>query len=42
MVVTHPDPCKALSDGQQSLTLEAYRRLAAELMELAQWQTKHR
>ncbi len=42
MVETHPDPSKALSDGQQSLTLDAYRRLASELAELARWQANHR
>lgn len=38
MIETHPDPDRALSDGQQSLDLPAYRRLAAELLELARWQ----
>lgn len=42
MVETHPEPDKALSDGQQSLTLEVYRKLAQELAELAEWQARHR
>jgi 3-deoxy-7-phosphoheptulonate synthase len=42
MVETHPEPSKALSDGQQALTLEAYGRLALELTELAKWQENHR
>ena len=42
MVETHPEPSKALSDGQQALTLEAYGRLAAELADLAKWTTLHR
>ena len=41
MIEVHPDPSKALSDGQQSLTLEAYANLAAELTELAQWRAAH-
>lgn len=41
MVEVHPEPEKALSDGQQSLTFEEYRKLAAELNELAAWQTQH-
>jgi 3-deoxy-7-phosphoheptulonate synthase len=40
MVETHPDPSKALSDGQQSLTFEEYRALAAELLELSAWTQK--
>lgn len=31
MVEVHPEPSKALSDGQQSLTFEEYRRLAVDL-----------
>ncbi len=38
MIETHPDPAHALSDGQQSLTLEEYGRLAKELNALAAWQ----
>jgi 3-deoxy-7-phosphoheptulonate synthase len=34
MVETHPQPERALSDGQQSLTFDAYRRLVAELTAL--------
>jgi 3-deoxy-7-phosphoheptulonate synthase len=41
MVEVHPDPSKALSDGQQSLTFDAYRQLAAELAELSAWQSQH-
>ncbi len=41
MIEVHPDPSKALSDGQQSLTLEAYANLAAELTELAAWRAAH-
>jgi 3-deoxy-7-phosphoheptulonate synthase len=41
MVEVHPDPPKALSDGQQSLTFDAYRRLAAEIAELTAWQARH-
>lgn len=42
MVETHPEPNKALSDGQQSLTLDAYEKLISELVELAAWQARHR
>jgi 3-deoxy-7-phosphoheptulonate synthase len=42
MVEVHPDPDSALSDGQQSLNFAEYRKLAAELGELAGWQGKHR
>jgi len=41
MVEVHPEPSKALSDGQQSLTFKAYANLAAELRELATWRTAH-
>lgn len=41
MVEVHPEPGKALSDGQQSLTLDEYRKLATELTELAAWQSDH-
>ena len=40
MIETHPDPRTALSDGQQSLRLEEYESLAAELMGLHAW--RHR
>jgi 3-deoxy-7-phosphoheptulonate synthase len=40
MVEVHPEPGRALSDGQQSLTFDAYQRLAAQLADLAAWQTK--
>lgn len=42
MVETHPQPDKALSDGQQALTFEAYRQLAVDLAELAAWRARHR
>ncbi len=42
MVEVHPQPDKALSDGQQSLTFDEYHRLAAELDELSAWQATHR
>jgi 3-deoxy-7-phosphoheptulonate synthase len=38
MIETHPDPGHALSDGQQSLTLEQYKVLAKQLQEMADWQ----
>ncbi len=38
MVEVHPEPRKALSDGQQSLTCEAYLKLADEMAQLSQWQ----
>ena len=34
MIETHPDPRRALSDGQQSLRLEQYEALAREMVEL--------
>ncbi|HEX2972414.1 MAG TPA: 3-deoxy-7-phosphoheptulonate synthase [Tepidisphaeraceae bacterium] len=37
MIEVHPDPHKALSDGQQSLTFEAYAKLASDLTNLATW-----
>jgi 3-deoxy-7-phosphoheptulonate synthase len=42
MVEVHPEPPNALSDGQQSLTFDAYRKLAAELADLAAWRARHR
>ena len=42
MVEVHPEPAKALSDGQQSLTFDTYAKLATELNELAAWRTAHR
>src|SRR4051812_12069198 len=39
MVETHPDPAHALSDGQQSLTLEDYAKLSRELSGLHEWLT---
>lgn len=41
MVETHPNPCKALSDGQQALTLDEYAVLANEMTELAGWVRAH-
>jgi 3-deoxy-7-phosphoheptulonate synthase len=41
MVEVHPEPAKALSDGQQSLTFKDYNKLAAELADLAAWRTGH-
>lgn len=37
MIEVHPDPEKALSDGQQSLTLDEYARLADQVNALARW-----
>lgn len=42
MIETHPNPAMALSDGQQSLTLEQYAELAKELREMAAWQAGRR
>ena len=42
MIEVHPEPDRALSDGQQSLTFEAFNRLASELDELAAWHAAHR
>ena len=38
MVEVHPDPARALSDGQQSLDFEGYQRMAVDLAELVRWQ----
>lgn len=40
MVETHPDPSHALSDGQQSLTLNEFQELAGDLKELAAWRRR--
>jgi 3-deoxy-7-phosphoheptulonate synthase len=40
MVEVHPDPDRALSDGQQSLTFDEYARLAVDLKDLAEWQAR--
>jgi 3-deoxy-7-phosphoheptulonate synthase len=37
MVEVHPDPARALSDGQQSLSFESYNKLASELTALVAW-----
>jgi 3-deoxy-7-phosphoheptulonate synthase len=37
MIETHPNPAKALSDGPQSLTLEAFEQLMQEIAPLAQF-----
>ena len=41
IVEVHPDPDRALSDGQQSLNFEEYAHLAKELKDLAEWQSQH-
>ena len=35
MIEVHPDPDRALSDGPQSVTPEAFRALAGELAQIA-------
>ncbi|MBK8269250.1 MAG: 3-deoxy-7-phosphoheptulonate synthase [Planctomycetes bacterium] len=40
MVEVHPQPDHALSDGQQSLTLAEYEKLAKQMNELAAWRGK--
>ena len=37
MIEVHPDPARALSDGQQSLNFDQYQSLARELNELHAW-----
>ena len=37
IVEVHPDPERAMSDGQQSLNFEEYRKLMADLASLAKW-----
>jgi len=37
MMEMHPDPARAMSDGQQSLDFPAYLKLAKELAELQKW-----
>jgi 3-deoxy-7-phosphoheptulonate synthase len=37
MVEVHPNPARALSDGQQSLNFDAYGKLTAELSSLVAW-----
>ncbi len=41
MFEVHPEPDKALSDGQQSLTFDEYNKLITELKDLAAWQSAH-
>ncbi len=42
MIETHPEPSRALSDGQQSLTLADYAKLAEEMKALAAWRGQNR
>src|SRR4051812_32691087 len=42
MLETHPDPDRALSDGQQSLTLEQYQAVSRDLSELHAWRAARR
>ena len=37
MMEVHPDPARALSDGQQSLNFASYRKLASDLAALVAW-----
>ncbi|HOB73090.1 MAG TPA: 3-deoxy-7-phosphoheptulonate synthase [Phycisphaerae bacterium] len=37
IIEVHPDPDRALSDGQQSLNFEEFAALAADLKDLADW-----
>jgi len=37
IIEVHPDPDRALSDGQQSLNFEKFAALAADLKDLADW-----
>lgn len=37
MIEVHPDPARALSDGPQALTFEAFDQLAVELSDLSAW-----
>ena len=41
IVEVHPDPGRAMSDGQQSLNFEDFRKLSADLAELAKWRAEH-
>ena len=38
VVEVHPEPRKALSDGQQSLSCEVYEKLASDMQALHEWQ----
>jgi 3-deoxy-7-phosphoheptulonate synthase len=40
MLEVHHDPARALSDGQQSLTFEAYAKVMKEMAELAAWRSR--
>ena len=42
LLEVHPDPDRALSDGQQSLNLEQYQQVSRELVELAGWSAGRR
>jgi 3-deoxy-7-phosphoheptulonate synthase len=42
MLEVHPEPARALSDGQQSLTFDVFRRVAADLEDLAEWRERRR
>jgi 3-deoxy-7-phosphoheptulonate synthase len=39
MIEIHPDPRRALSDGQQSIRLEQYELLARQMVELHRWRS---
>ncbi len=41
MVEVHPDPERAMSDGQQALTPDEYAELARDLAQLSAWQKSH-
>jgi len=42
MVEVHPDPDRALSDGQQTLTIPEYEQLMSDLTGLHAWLSEHR
>ncbi len=42
MIEVHPHPEAALSDGQQSLTFDEYKTLAADMASLTAWHREHR
>ena len=41
IVEVHPDPGRAMSDGQQSLNFADFKKLSADLAELAKWRAEH-